>query len=280
VAKRYPGASFELLGTQAESRMTSHDIICVHTMVGTLAGTDAMFEHDGFGGTESHFGTGGDGACIQWQDLAYSADANLDGWARIISIENADMGAPFPTWGGSDVPRFSEPQADRLTDLLRWLCSVEAHADCPASWTCHREGIPAQFIPDSKPGRRGIGVHRQGCDGNFPAPPSIYAGRVPGGEKWSSALGKVCPGDRRIDQLVNEIIPNLQEDDMPAYTEWSKKDRDALAADVAKAAANADLGDERIANPTDDGPASRSLAVILWTILKLLRKVAKKVGAE
>lgn len=209
MAKRYPGASWQPLGAQSESRMHSHDIICVHTMVGSLAGTDAYFEDGGYGGTESHFGTGpGRGEVIQWQDLAFSADANLDGWHRVISIENADRGPGYPEWGGSNVPRFTDAQAAELVDLIAWLCSKEAHADCPSDWACHRDGIPARLIEDTKPGRRGIAFHRQGCDGNFPG--GIYAGRVPGGERWSSSPGKVCPGDRRIAQTVNEIIPAVQ----------------------------------------------------------------------
>jgi hypothetical protein len=178
-------------------------------MVGSLLGTDAMFDRDRFGGTESHWGVGGDGACIQWQDMAFSADANLDGWRRVLSIENADTGAPFPKWTGSDVPAFSPAQVERLVDLLVWLCSKEAHADCPADWTCHKVGIPARFIQDSKPGRRGIAVHRQGIDGNFPTT-GILRGRVAGGERWSSSRGKACPGDRRIKQTVQVLIPRVQ----------------------------------------------------------------------
>ena len=210
MAKRYPGASWQPLGRPSdESAMRSHDIICIHTMVGSLAGTDSMFERDGFGGTESHFGTGGDGACIQWQDLAFSADANLDGWHRVISIENADMGTGFPTWGGSNVPRFTDAQAARLVDLIAWLCSREAHSACPSDWACHQEGIPARMVPDSKPGRRGIAVHRQGIDGAFPSS-GLLGGRVPGGERWSTVRGKACPGDRRILQTANEIVPAVQ----------------------------------------------------------------------
>lgn len=210
MAKRYPGARWEPLGNPSdESRMTSHDLICIHTMVGTLEGTDTFFEHDGFGGTESHFGTGGLGECIQWQDLAFSADANLDGGHRVISIENADMGEPFVRWSGSNVPPFSTPQMARLVDLVAWLCSKEAHADCPSSWKCHQVGIPPVFVPDSKPGRRGVCVHRQGIDGNFPDHP-LLRGRVPGGERWSTSTGKACPGDRRILQTANEIVPAVK----------------------------------------------------------------------
>lgn len=70
------------------------------------------------------------------------------------------------------------------------------------------------------------------------------------------------------------------EEDMPKYTDWDKSDREALAADVARAVSDTDLGDERILKPDEfEGPKSRSLRVMLWTILKLLRKIEKKVGA-
>ena len=55
---------------------------------------------------------------------------------------------------------------------------------------------------------------------------------------------KSCPGDRavaRLDEIrrlkdtyVRDGLPNNQEDDMP-YTEWPKKDQEALASDVAAA---------------------------------------------
>jgi len=202
---RYPKASWEPLGRQTEERMTAHDVICLHTMVGSLAGTDAMFEADGYGGTESHWGTGGAGEQVkQWQDMAFTADANLDGARRVLSIENADKGPGFPAWSGSDVPGFTKVQMDQLVDLVAWLCSKEAHSACPADWTCHKVGIPAALIPDSKPGRRGIGYHRQGIDGSLPDM------RVSGGEKWSESRGKICPGDRRVAQIKAELIPRVQ----------------------------------------------------------------------
>jgi hypothetical protein len=65
------------------------------------------------------------------------------------------------------------------------------------------------MAPDSKPESRGIAFHRQGCDGNFTG--YAYGGRVAGGELWSSAYGKVCPGDRRITQLINTILPRARQ---------------------------------------------------------------------
>ena len=210
----YPGAAYKPLGPQTEPRMTGHDIVCLHTMVGYLSSTDAYFRTAngaGYQGTESHFGVGGrwgkdgtlglDGTVWQWQDIANQADANLDGNPTTISIETADNAArPIKPW--------TPLQCEAIAQLLAWLCSREAHAECPSSWTCHREGIPLAVIPDTKPGRRGIGYHRQGCD----------PWRVNGGVKWSGSSGKDCPTEARIAQVPTVIaraieITNHQEDD-------------------------------------------------------------------
>ena len=213
--KTCPGAAYKPLGPQTEPRMTGHDIVCLHTMVGYLSSTDAYFRTAngaGYQGTESHFGVGGrwgkdgtlglDGTVWQWQDLAYQADANLDGNPTVISVETADNAArPIQPW--------TPLQCEGIARLLAWLCSVEAHAECPSSWTCHREGIPLALIPDTKPGRRGIGYHRQGCD----------PWRVLGGVRWSPSRGKDCPTEARIAQIpavIARAIEITQGDDMTA----------------------------------------------------------------
>lgn len=199
-AQLYPGARWHPLGAQTESRMTAHDIVCLHTMVGYLTSTDPYFRVTngiGFAGTESHYGVGGkwgpdlggalDGASWQWQDRAFSADANLDGWDRVISIETADNAPRYP----SDIEAWTPAQIEELAQILAWESTAAAHAACPPSWRCHQVGIPLELIPDTKPGRRGVGYHRQGVD--------PY--RVDGGERWSTSYGKACPGDRRIAQI-------------------------------------------------------------------------------
>ncbi len=178
------------------------DIIGLHTMVTGLTGCDAMFRRNGYGGVHSHFGIGGDGTTYQWQDTRYRAAANLDGNHRIVSVETADHGPEFLPWDTrvDAVPRWTDAQVTRLAALVAALC--EAHA------------IPCELIPDSRPGRRGIGYHRQGCDGSY------ADGRVPGGELWSSARGKVCPGNARIAQIptviarARAILVPPAEDDM------------------------------------------------------------------
>lgn len=201
---QYPAAQWRPLGPQTQGRIRAHDIICLHTMVGSLDGTDRYFRQNGYGGTESHFGVGHDGTTYQWQDLEHTADANLDGNGRCISIETADMGAGFPVWDtrGDQVPAWTAAQVEAIARLVAWLCA--------------RYRIPCELIPDSRPGRRGVGWHRLGVD----------PWRVDGGERWSSARGKVCPGDRRIAQIPAVVArarqllnappprPNPPEDDM------------------------------------------------------------------
>ncbi len=181
----YPAAEWRPLAAgDSGVRMAAHDIVCVHTMVGFLSGTEQMFRQDGWTGTESHFGVGGpadpghDGTVYQWVDTDFEADANLGGNHRLISIETSD--------GGDETNPWSEAQLQAIADIIVWCCQEYA--------------IPAELVADSAPGRRGIGYHRQGID----------PWRVAGGETWSRSNGKVCPGDVRIAQLVEDVIPRVQ----------------------------------------------------------------------
>lgn len=182
--------------------MSAHDIICVHTMVGYLKSTDSMFRSGGYSGTESHFGVGGrwgadadaglDGRAYQWQDTVYEADANLDGHWHVISIETADN-APSRV---EDIAEWTPRQCTTIARIIAWACDVY--------------DIPAVLIPDTRRGRRGIAYHRQGCehsDGIGSHPGWL----VSGGERWSGAVGKGCPGPRRIRQLSDVIIPMVRE---------------------------------------------------------------------
>lgn len=158
-------------------------IINLHTMAGTFAGSKAYFTPSGR--PYSHFGLNGGGYGEQWQDLAYRAASDLDGNPYSISIETEDKGSFFPAWSGSDVPKWTPAQVEQLVVLMAWLCV--------------RFGIPPVLLTDSLPGRRGGSYHRLGID----------PWRVSGGIRYSSARGKVCPGDRRIAQLASVIIPRV-----------------------------------------------------------------------
>lgn len=203
MAVRYPAAQLRMLGDQTQPPMRRHDVICLHTMVGYLYSTDVMFKRNGFTGTESHFGVGGrwgsdvssgrrlDGVVYQWQDLDFTADANLNGNPYVISIETADN-AP-----------------DSAADIAAWTSAQCAAISKLVAWLCDRYDIPATLIPDSKPGRRGIAFHREGCehsDGVGSHPGWLQVGGV----RWSSSLGKGCPEVRRIAQIQNVIIPTVR----------------------------------------------------------------------
>ena len=243
MAAGYSGASYRPLGTQTEPAMDRYDVICLHTMVGSLYGTDQMFHDNGYSGTESHYGVGGiwgsdagrnlDGVVYQWQDEGHQADANLDGNPRVISIETADNAAAtveaIPPW----TPRQCESIARLVADIAR------------------RRNIPVVLIPDSKPTRRGIGYHRQGCehsDGIGSHPGYLVAG----GERWSNAIGKGCPGPARIAQITSTIIPRVQqllspaptpEDPMPALPALVKTSSDPTVYLVT------DVGKRRVVSP-------------------------------
>jgi hypothetical protein len=251
----YRGAKYRPLATkQTQPAMRAHDIVCLHTMVGYLGSTDAMFKANGYGGTESHFGIGGrwgqdvgkelDGVVYQWQDTTFTADANLDGRWRVISIETAD-----------NAPRFA-------ADLLPWTPKqIEAIIRLVA-WACQRYNIPVALIPDTRPGRRGIGYHRQGCEHSDGV--GTRAGfLVSGGERWSKAIGKECPGPRRIAQIKSVIIPGVkaliaqekEDADMPTVAEIVAALKPVIRAEAKAAVVDALRTAEIIPNKPIDPPA-------------------------
>lgn len=177
---RMPGVTWD--GEHGGTAMARYDIVCAHTIVGYAPAHAA------------HFSTRGNGEIIQSRDTRYRSAANKDGNHRVIAIENEDFGARYGPWSGSNVPAFTPEQCEAIARICAWAHQVH--------------GIPLVPCPDSRPGSRGIAYHRQGIDGNFGS--FAYGGRVSGGEVWSTSTGKVCPGDRRIHQLINVIIPRAQ----------------------------------------------------------------------
>ena len=191
----YPGARWRPLGANTEPRITPR-VVCLHTIVGSRSSAYNWFKYgngEGYRGTESHFGIGMDGTVDQWQDTDFQADANgPDGGFYVISIETGDDGTP------EDTP-WTPEQFERIAQVLAW---------------CYEEhDIPLELIPDTRPGRRGVGYHRQGVD----------PWRVPGGDRWSTSFGKTCPGEARIAQ-VPAVIERARvlaglDDDMPSADE-------------------------------------------------------------
>ncbi len=163
--------------------MRAYDVLVAHTIVG----------HDP--APAAHFSVGSAGELTQSRDTYYQSAACYTGNPRCLAVETEDTGEPFPLWSGNDVPAWTAAQCETLAELCAW-----AH---------QKHGIPLVLAPDSKPTSRGIAPHRWGIDGNWAG--YAYGGRVPGGELWSTKYGKGCPGDRRIRQLIEIVIPRARE---------------------------------------------------------------------
>lgn len=179
-----PGVDHRPINYSGVPRISRYDIVSVHTIVGYAPAPAA------------HFSTKADGYQIQNRDTAYQSAANLNGNHRIIAIENEDHGSAYGSWNTNDghaVPAFTEAQCESIADILAWC--YFAH------------GIPLVLVADSQSSRRGISYHRQGIKGNWAG--YAYQGWT-AGETWSSSQGKVCPGDRRIKQLIEIIIPRAR----------------------------------------------------------------------
>jgi hypothetical protein len=97
----------------------------------------------------------------------------------------------------------SEPwtpaQCARIADIMRWEASQPG-------------GAPLEQLPDSRAGRRGWGPHRLGIKHSAGPRPGWWQ---PGGEVWSNALGKECPGDAKVAQVPQIIQLARSGDDMP-----------------------------------------------------------------
>jgi hypothetical protein len=147
--------------------------VCLHVAVSEGSSLFGYFNRKG--SPTSHFYVRRDGKIEQYVDTKYRAPANLEGNSSLISFE---------TQGGVKSAN-TEP----------WTAAqVLAMAECIA-WLNEVEGVPLQLMPNSKSGSLGIGYHKQGVD--------PY--RVDGGEKWSSAYGKICPGQGKINQIPTII---------------------------------------------------------------------------
>lgn len=202
-----PGADTSVRANDGNSQkaMTRWDGVCVHTIVGYAPAPAA------------HFSVKANGHIYQHRSIGVQSAANYQGNPRIISIENEDHGPAFSGYwkNSSDVPPLTPEQVEANAKIIAWVYKVK--------------GTPIVRMPNSLPTSRGVAVHRLGCDGNFT---DGYPGRVPGGERWTTWSGKICPAWRRISQTYNLIIPRarvLAGLDKPSVTEWAYKNPTSLA---------------------------------------------------
>ncbi|MGL5908847.1 MAG: N-acetylmuramoyl-L-alanine amidase, partial [Phycicoccus sp.] len=199
---RMPGVPYRGVSGPA---MVRYDLVVLHTIVGRDPADAA------------HFSVGGQGETTQSRDTAVQSAACLNGNPRCIAIETEDRGPDFPDWDVNDgraVPAWTPAQMEATARILVW---------------CHQtHGIPLTIAPDSRPTSRGIAWHRMGVPGGNWAG-YAYSGVVPGGELWTKAAGKVCPGDRRISQVpavvarAQQLLAGGDQDMQADEREWLRQ---------------------------------------------------------
>lgn len=231
---RMPGAIWKPITAKNRSRMIWYRRVNLHVAVSETTSLHAYFNAKGR--PDSHFYVRKDGTIEQYVDTAYQAYCDLQGNDATISIE---------TQGGV-----------RNTSTEKWTPAQVTSLARIYAWAVKTHGIPLKIASDSKvaASSHGLSWHRLGIDGNFPALPSVLAGRRQrgGGMHYTKSVGKVCPGDAKIRQVADvfnaakQILggatappkpptpPKENEDDMPKLT-----DRIALS-DSAKRHLNRD----------------------------------------
>lgn len=167
-------------------RMRAYNFLVIHTLVGWAPD-----------GEEAHFTTNAGGRIVQRRDSVFQSAACWNGNPDCLAIENEDHGPAFGKWdvdNGHAVPPFTDEQCESNAEI--------------AAWAHKTHSIPLTLAPNSKPGNRGIAYHRQGCPGNYAG--YDFGGIVAGGTQWTRTSGKVCPGDARIHQIIDVIIPRAR----------------------------------------------------------------------
>nr|WP_244652560.1 peptidoglycan recognition family protein [Glutamicibacter sp. FBE19] len=132
----------------------------------------------------SHFYVAKNGTVEQYINTAYRSASDMNGNDSTISVETAG-GVTNP-----DGEPWTEAQVEALAKLWAW--ARDTH------------GIKNQVAKNTQTNENSAGLswHRLGVEGNFAGRPGILATSYkPGGIKYSSARGKICPGDAKILQI-------------------------------------------------------------------------------
>ena len=202
----YPKA-IRVTTNRAGARHTPVRVVC-HTAVSGREGSLTP----GSSGASWHFYVGRY-SIYQYIDTDYAADAETrPNNIGNISFESWDgyrqdaSGRPIPIndkglvgWAtASDVPAWTPEQTAMIRDLLRWI------------WQVHPT-VPKRLAASSAD--KGIAWHRQGVKLRKTDTLSQT-----GGPAWSSSVGKVCPGNRRIAQIPSILAAALSADPLVATT--------------------------------------------------------------
>ena len=145
-----------------------------------------------------HFYLPKTGPAVQYIDMDLQCWATSAGNASLVAFES-EGGM------GSSVQLNAEPWTD---NQCQWAARILRHLH-------DTEGVPLQAMPDSRPTSRGFGTHRLG----------ISPWRGAGGEVWSSANGKECPGNTKVSQVPHIIqLAQTGDNDMDISEMYGARD--------------------------------------------------------
>lgn len=164
-------------------RVTSKDCVILHTTASASATSMYGWFSNPNAKASSHFHVDFAGSIEQYIDSAHMSWANSAANPRSITVETQGTGSE--SW--------TNAQIVAIVKIIQWARTVH-------------KGIPLRQMASSAATQKGIGWHRLGVNGNFPKT-GILRGRTQrgGGQIWSSAYGKVCPGSKRIQQIPGII---------------------------------------------------------------------------
>src|SRR5699024_1944045 len=179
---RMPGAVWRPIARNYTRRVTNKNCVILHTTASAAATSMHGWFNNPSAQSSSHFHVDFNGRIEQYIDTAYMSWANAAANSRSVTVETQ----------GSGSESWTADQIQAIVKIIQW--ARKAH---PA--------IPLRQMNSSSASEKGIGWHQLGVDGNFGS--GILRGRNQrgGGQVWSSADGKVCPGDKRIQQTPSII---------------------------------------------------------------------------
>lgn len=159
--------------TNARRKVT--DAIILHVAVSESASLQGWFNNPR-AGASSHFYVRRDGTIEQYIPINKISWAGVRSDQRAISVETQGMG--HGAW--------TPAQLDALEKIIRYCRSMYP-------------SIPARIMASSKTSEKGIGWHRLGVPAT--STQKLLGRSQTGGELWSGAVGKICPGSERIRQI-------------------------------------------------------------------------------
>lgn len=189
----FAGATKRPIARFATPRRKPINALVLHVTVSPADSMFAYFSRPNSGGCSSGH-VAKDGTIEQYLAASWRDAATVDARDRSFSLET--QGA-YPS---------SVAQTEPWTDA-----QIESIARV-AAWLHTNHGLPLRIMTSSRSDEAGIGWHRLGIDGSFPALPSPLAGRSQrgGGEVWSTSRGKACPGDAKILQVPTILARALE----------------------------------------------------------------------